>query len=83
MLVVAPGLRSWQSTAMSPLPNPPNSSDASRSQPPRRAGGCLIAGGLIFGPIVGLFFGQVSLGLVLGFGLGVAAAVAMALIDRR
>jgi hypothetical protein len=53
------------------------------SPPPRRAGGCLIAAGLIFGPIIGLLFGQVSLGLVIGFGLGVAAAVAMALTDRR
>lgn len=63
---------------MSPLPDP-----QSPSQPPRRAGGCLIAAGLILGPIVGLLFGQVSMGLVIGFGLGAAAAVAMALTDRR
>jgi hypothetical protein len=50
---------------------------------PRRAGGCLIAAGLLIGPLVGLFFHQTSLGLVIGFGLGVAAAIAMTLLDRR
>jgi hypothetical protein len=75
---MAPGASSWQSTGMPTVPDPLSPPD-----PPRRAGGCLIAAGLVLGPVVGLLFGQVSLGLVIGFGLGVAAAVAMTLIDRR
>ena len=75
---MAVGRPAWQSTGMPNLPDPVSPPD-----PPRRDGGCLIAAGLILGPLVGLAFGQVSLGLVIGFGLGVAAAVAMALGDRR
>jgi hypothetical protein len=70
--------RSWQSTAMPNLPARPEPPPA-----PRRAGGCLIAAGLLIGPIVGMFFNQTSLGLVIGFGLGIAAAVALALADKR
>jgi hypothetical protein len=57
--------------------------DPSVPPPPRRAGGCLIAAGLLIGPVVGIFFGQVSLGLVIGFGIGVAGAIALALADKR
>jgi len=48
-------------------------------RPPQQAGGCLIAAGLIIGPIVGLAFGQVSIGLIAGFAVGVVAAIAMAM----
>jgi hypothetical protein len=51
-------------------------------RPPRQAGGCLIAAGLMIGPIVGLAFGQTSLGLIGGFAIGVLAAVVMAVRDR-
>lgn len=57
--------------------NPPE------SRPPQRAGGCLIAAGLIIGPIVGLAFGQVSIGLIGGLVIGVIAAIVMAVRDRR
>lgn len=63
---------------MPTLPDPP-----APKAPPRRAGGCLIAAGLVIGPVVGLWFGETSLGLVIGFGLGVASAVALAFVDNR
>ncbi len=64
-------------------PNLPDPSRTPAQRPPVQGGGCLIAAGLIFGPIVGLFFGQTSLGLVIGLGIGVLAAVAMMVADRR
>lgn len=51
--------------------------------PAPRGGGCLIAAGLILGPVVGLLVGQVSAGLVAGGVLGVLAALGMAWADRR
>lgn len=51
--------------------------------PAPRGGGCLIAAGLVLGPVVGLFVGQVSAGLVAGGVLGVLAAVVMALAEKR
>ena len=51
--------------------------------PTPRGGGCLIAAGLILGPVVGLMLGQVSAGLVAGGVLGVIAAIVMTLADRR
>lgn len=53
------------------------------SRPPMRGGGCLIAAGLVIGPIVGLFFGQTSLGLVLGLGIGAVAAIVLTIADRK
>lgn len=52
------------------------------SRPPQQAGGCLIAAGLIFGPIIGMAFGETSIGLVAGGVVGVIAAVAMAFRGR-
>jgi mannose/fructose/N-acetylgalactosamine-specific phosphotransferase system component IIC len=62
-----------------------SSADPPASAPPPapRGGGCLIAAGLILGPIVGLMVGQVSAGLVAGGLLGVFAAIWMTLADRR
>jgi hypothetical protein len=61
----------------------PTPIDPAAPKPPRLGGGCLIAAGLLLGPIVGLMFGQTSLGLVIGFGIGVALAIALTLYDRR
>ena len=57
-------------------------SPSPESRPPQQAGGCLIAAGLIIGPIVGLAFGQTSMGLIGGFAIGVIGAIVMALRDR-
>jgi hypothetical protein len=51
--------------------------------PPMRGGGCLIAAGLVFGPVIGLLFGQTSAGLVIGGLVGVVAAVVLTVLDRR
>ena len=48
-----------------------------------RGGGCLIAAGLVFGPIIGLTFGQTSLGLFGGLGIGIIAAIVLTIWDRR
>ena len=53
------------------------------SRPPMQGGGCLIAAGLIIGPVVGLLVGQTSLGLLVGLAAGVVGALAVALLDRR
>jgi hypothetical protein len=50
---------------------------------PRRAGGCLIAGGLMLGAAIGVMMGEPSAGLLIGLTVGVVAAIAMALADRR
>lgn len=55
----------------------------SSSRPPQRGGGILIAGGLVLGAIAGVAIGQPSLGFLAGLGLGCAAAIAMAIADRR
>lgn len=60
--------------------------DLTPSTPPPvgpRGGGCLIAMGLVFGPVAGLMLGQVSAGLLVGGALGVVAAVVLALIDKK
>jgi hypothetical protein len=53
------------------------------SPPPTRGGGCLIAAGLVIGPIVGLLFGQTSLGLFAGLAIGIVAAIVLTVLDRR
>jgi hypothetical protein len=70
---------------MSDLPEPysPNSDAAGPGRPPSRGGGCLIAAGLIIGPVLGLMVGQTSAGLVIGGVIGVAAAIALAFADSR
>ena len=49
----------------------------------KRAGGCLLVGGILIGLVVGLFAGNAMLGVWLGTGIGIVAAVAVWLIDRR
>lgn len=55
------------------------------SSPPRStvAGGFPIAAGAIGGTVLGVAYGQPTAGLLIGLGAGVAAAVAIWLIDRR
>lgn len=48
-----------------------------------QGGGCLIAAGLVVGPIVGLLVGQTSLGLLTGLAIGVIGAIVVAVRDRR
>lgn len=48
-----------------------------------RGGGCLVAAGLIFGSIIGIFFQQTSLGMMVGFGIGAVAAVLLTIADRK
>lgn len=52
-------------------------------KPPVRGGGCLIAAGLLVGPIIGMAFGETSIGLVAGLAIGILAAIALTLADRR
>jgi hypothetical protein len=63
----------------SPTPSDPNLP----GRPPVRGGGCLIAAGLVIGPMLGLMVGQTSAGLVIGGLAGVAGAIALAIIDAR
>ncbi len=46
------------------------------------AGGFFIAAGMIGGAVLGMFQGEPSLYMVIGLGLGCAAALAIWLIDR-
>jgi len=48
-----------------------------------RAGGFIIAVTIMAGAIVGARFGQPSLGLVIGTGIGVAMTLALYIYDRR
>lgn len=57
--------------------------ESPRSKPPARGGGCLIAVGLLVGPIIGMMFGETSIGLVAGLAIGTLAAIALAVLDRR
>lgn len=63
-------------------PVPPSSS-VPPPRNPQQAGGCLIAAGLIVGPIIGLAVGQTSAGLVAGGAIGAIAATVMAVRGRR
>lgn len=61
----------------------PQTDRAPLTPPPMRGGGCLIAAGLVIGPIVGLLFGQTSLGLFAGLVIGIVAAIVLTILDRR
>ncbi len=58
-------------------PSPP------ASRPPQRGGGILIAAGLMLGAAIGVALGQPSQGLIIGFAVGAALAIALWLADRR
>lgn len=75
---MALGRAPWQGSGMS---NDNPSSKPSPAGP--RGGGCLIAMGLVLGPVAGWMLGQVSAGLLVGGALGVVAAVILAVVDRR
>lgn len=57
-------------------PNPPQSTAPA-------AGGCLLALGLIGGAVAGVFYGQTTLGVLIGGAGGAIAAMIIFLIDRR
>jgi phage-related minor tail protein len=53
------------------------------SRPPQRGGGIFIAFGLVAGAIGGMVAGEPSMGLLAGLGIGVSAAILLAVRDRR
>jgi hypothetical protein len=63
-------------------PRPEPQGDAQRP-PDSSAGGCLIAAGALIGPVVGLIFGQVTIGLLAGLGLGALGAIAGIFVNRQ
>jgi predicted lipid-binding transport protein (Tim44 family) len=66
----------WQSRQVMTNPPTPNKNTSS-------GGGCLIAAGLILGPLVGLLLGEVSAGLIIGGIIGVIAAILWAVRDSQ
>jgi hypothetical protein len=61
-----------------PMTEKPSSSDR-----PRMAGGIFIFLGLMIGAIAGVALGEPSLGMITGFGIGVALAVIVWLVDSK
>lgn len=57
-------------------------SDTENSRP-RLAGGIFVALGLLIGAIVGIALNQPSAGMVTGFGVGAAIALAIWFIDSK
>ncbi|OYQ25013.1 hypothetical protein CHU93_14340 [Sandarakinorhabdus cyanobacteriorum] len=58
-------------------------SPRSSARPPQRGGGILIALGLVLGAGIGTALGQPSQGLIIGFAVGGALAIALLFADRR
>jgi hypothetical protein len=48
-----------------------------------RAGGCFLTGGILAGLVVGLLTGDAMRGVLIGTVLGIIAAVAVWLVDRK
>lgn len=69
--VLARDAAAWHGAAMEQ-----NSGKASR------AGGAILAFTIIAGAVVGNHYGQPSMGMLIGTGIGVAIAVALYLMDR-
>lgn len=72
-----------QNPTKNPAPSPTPNKDAAINKNTTTGGGCLIAGGLMLGPIVGIFIGQVSAGLIAGGVAGVVAAILWTFYDSR
>lgn len=49
---------------------------------PKRSGGCLLVAGILAGFAIGVFAGNAMLGVWIGTGVGIVAAVALWLVDR-
>ena len=52
-------------------------------QPSKAAGGIFIAIGMLLGAIIGVYAGQPSAGMVIGFAAGLAAALVVWAIDSK
>lgn len=50
---------------------------------PRMAGGIFIFLGLLIGAVLGVVYNEPSIGMIAGFAIGTAIAVAIWLLDRR
>jgi hypothetical protein len=50
---------------------------------PRMAGGIFIVLGLLAGVVLGIIYNEPSLGMITGFGIGVAIAIIVWLFDSR
>ncbi len=57
--------------------------NGNENKAPRLAGGIFIAIGMLGGAVVGVFVDQPSAGMVIGLGIGIAAAALTWLIDSR
>ena len=57
--------------------------NGNENKAPRLAGGIFIAIGMLGGAIVGVVVDQPSAGMVIGLGIGIAAAAITWLIDSR
>jgi len=55
----------------------------SKERPPRRAGGFLIAMSTLVGAVIGVAFGQPSIGVIGGTGFGTGLALLIWLRDRE
>jgi hypothetical protein len=53
------------------------------ARPDPKGGGCLVAGGLLGGAIIGVLLGEGSLGILIGLAAGALAATILMLRDRR
>ena len=65
------------------MPSPALAEPLARQARSPQAGGFLLICCIFIGVIVGLMRGQPSLGFLIGTGFGIAAAVAIWLLDRR
>ena len=57
--------------------------NGNENKAPRLAGGIFIAIGMLGGAVVGVVMDQPSAGMVIGLGIGIAAAALTWLIDSR